>query len=146
MRHFFHRIHEWATRNPALRIEDPVLGELVINESSWQCSVDTRNGPIMLSVGGRYEPDERPLRTARETVQQIDSFIDRVADYLKRESQQEIWQPFSDEINSLAISDVNYWWPRKPNAGMIFFRGPDECKLWHCDIDGQRFSGLAFDS
>ncbi|MCA9027275.1 MAG: hypothetical protein KDA86_18850 [Planctomycetaceae bacterium] len=146
MQNLFHRIHEWATRKPVGRFDDPVLGELVLNESSWQCSVDTRVGLIIMSVGGHNQPDERILDTARETVRHIDKFINRVADYLAWESKKEVWRPFADEINSLVIADVNYWWPRDPGAGMIFFKGPDECKLWHCDIDGSRFCGLTFDS
>jgi hypothetical protein len=100
----------------------------------------------VLIVGGRYEPDKQLLGNAHETFQHIDAFIDRVAAYLKMEAEQKMWQYFADEINALTISDINYWWPRKPNAGMIFFRGPDDCKVWHCDIDGSRFFGLAFDS
>ncbi len=146
MRNFFHCIHEWATRKPVSRYVDPMLGELVINESCWQCSIDTTGGHITLSIGGRNDPDEKLLETARETLQQIDNFVDRVSDYLSCESQEDTWRQFADEINSLTIADVNYWWPRKPETGMVFFRGPDECKLWHCDINGQQFSGLAFDS
>ncbi|MEZ6145199.1 MAG: hypothetical protein R3B91_07145 [Planctomycetaceae bacterium] len=95
MQNLFHRIHEWATRKPVGRFDDPVLGELVLNESSWQCSVDTRVGLIIMSVGGHNQPDERILDTARETVRHIDKFINRVADYLAWESKKEVWRPFA---------------------------------------------------
>lgn len=142
----FRRLHEWATRRPVARLEDPVLGELVLYDSSWECRVETRTGPFTLSVGGRYEPDERLLETARETVLSVDNFVDRVAEYLASESRQENWQPFADEMKQLTVSEVSYSWPRNPDAGMIFFQGPDDCKLWHCDVEGARFSGLVFDS
>jgi hypothetical protein len=146
-RRLLHRIHEWATRNPVCRINDPILGELVINESSWwECMVLSKDGTIVLNVGGRYEPDEKLIETARETFMNIDMFIDKVTAYLKIESEQKLWGMHAQEINTLKIRDINYWWPRKPNAGMVFFNGPDEYKLWHCDIDGPRLYGLAFDS
>lgn len=76
----------------------------------------------------------------------IDEFIDQVGEYLKVESQPAAWRQFADEIDSLTIQDVNYWWPKKPRAGMVFFNGPDEFRLWHRDIDANRLFGLAFDS
>ena len=53
MRNILHRIHEWATRVPVARFHDSVLGELVLNESAWECSLPTNDGPITLMVGGR---------------------------------------------------------------------------------------------
>ena len=146
MRKLVQRFHEWATREPILAVDDAVLGELVYNENSWQCRVDSRAGRIVISIGGRYEPDQRILETGRETFQQIDRFIDRASDYLASETQRKCWQPFVGEIKSLRITDINYWWPHQPEAGMIYFAGPDECRLWHCDVDGANFSGLAFDT
>lgn len=146
MRLLLHRILEWATRDRVARFCDPVLGELVINETWWECTVVSKRGPITLGVGGRYEPDEQLIETARRTCQHIDEFVDSVAAYLRHESEQPIWRRFAAEVRVQAIKDVYYWWPRKPAAGMIFFTGPDQCRLWHCDIDDGRLCGLAFDS
>lgn len=123
-----------------------MLGELILHDSSWECCVESKAGPVTLSIGGRYEPDEQLLKAARETARSIDEFVDRVDEYLASESQQENWQQFADEVQQLAIAEVSYSWPRNPEAGMIFFQGPDDCRLWHCDIEGPRLSGLVFDT
>ena len=146
MRGWFHRLHEWATREPVARVDDPVLGELVMQDSAWECTVSSASGPIILRVGGRYEPDPGLIETARSTCREIDCFIDRVTSYLRHEAQQAAWSQFAAELTSLTVHDINYWWPRQPHAGMVFFAGPDACRLWHCDIDGESFSGLAFDT
>lgn len=143
---WFRRLHEWATRNPVARINDPILGELVISDLSWECSVPSRVGPIILRVGGRYEPDPTLIETARRTFSRIDDFVDHVTHFLKTEAQNKAWSQFVDEINSLTIRDINFWWPKKPKAGMVFFAAPDECKLWHCDVNDDRCFGLTFDS
>ena len=140
------RIHEWATRNPVMRVDDPVLGELNYSESSWECRLNAAVGPIVLRIGGRYEPDPQLIATARDTAHRIEQIYSDAKAYLKTESEQPHWTPFADEINSLRIQDISYWWPKKPKSGMIFFEGPDECRLWHCDIDDGRLFGLVFDS
>jgi hypothetical protein len=38
------------------------------------------------------------------------------------------------------------FWPHRPNDGMIFFDGPDECRCWRCDLIGRVPVGLGFDS
>ena len=146
MPHWLHWLQEWLTRDPVSQFNDPILGEIMLNESAWECAVNSPSGRITLRVGGRYEPDEALLESARQTFHNLPRFIDRVTDYLREESEHETWQEFAEEISALRINDVNYWWPRKPQVGMIFFKGPDECKIWHCDIDGSRLFGLAFDS
>lgn len=145
-KHLFHRIHEWATRDKVCCLSDPVLGELVLNDSSWECTVESNAGSIVVRVGGRYEPDEGLIATARQTYAKIDDFVLTVNNYLSAEAQADVWKPFANELLELSIADINYWWPEKPSAAMIFFRGTDECKLWHCDIDGEQLFGLTFDS
>ena len=143
---WLHRLREWATRNPVSRVDDPVLGKLLINESYWECTVTSQSGPIVLGIGGRYEPDPALIETARATLSSIDAFVDSVTEYLQTESHQAAWEPLADEIRALTIHDINYWWPKRPRSGMICFNCPDECGLWRCDVDEGSFSGLTFDS
>jgi hypothetical protein len=42
--HWLTRIHEWAARDRVTRFVDPILGELVINETWWECRVGTPIG------------------------------------------------------------------------------------------------------
>ena len=139
------RLHEWATRRPVYRVDDPVLGELVINETYWECTIAAESGPIVLGVGGRYEPDTALIESARNTFLRIDEFVGEVKAHLKAESEKG-WEPASEELNSLTISSVGYYWPKQPNSGLIFFDGPDECKAWRCEINGEQISGLTFDT
>ena len=44
LRRFYQTIHEWITRVPIERQCDPVLGELVIEESWWECTVSVKAG------------------------------------------------------------------------------------------------------
>lgn len=105
---WLHRLHEWATRNPVSRVDDPVLGQLLLNESYWECKVTSQSGPIVLGIGGRYEPDPALIETARATYSSIDAFVDRGMEYLQAESHQAAWEPLANEILSLTIRDINY--------------------------------------
>lgn len=143
---WLHSLHEWATRNPVSQFNDSILGQLLIEDSWWERQVDSSSGPVVLRVGGRYEPDAALLATARTTFGRIDTFLAEVHEFLQAEAERPAQRKFAEEIRSLRVHDIAYWWPKTPQAGMIFFEGPDELKLWHCDIDSNRLSGLVFDS
>ena len=53
---------------------------------------------------------------------------------------------YADEIRQLAIQDVCLFWPDRPDDGMIYFKGPDEFKVWRCDYVARKPQGLGFDS
>src|SRR5690349_14466292 len=131
MHQWLERLREWATRDKVTHYHDPCLGELLINETCWECTVASKSGPIILRVGGRYEPEPVVLTNAGATFERIDEFVGEVEAYLAIEAQNSLWRQFCDEIRSLRIHDVSFWWPRNPDSGMIFFDGPDECRLWH---------------
>ena len=149
MRKWLSRLHEWATRDRVGQFHDPVLGELLLDETDWGTTIESPTGPITIWVGGRYEPDERVLETARETVENRDEFLAGVRAFLHAESEKfntPKLRPLMDEVRALKVHDVNYWWPKHPRSGMIFFDGPDECRLWHCDIQDGELSSLVFDT
>ncbi len=147
------RLHEWATRDPVARFNDPVLGEFIICDTGWERTIDGPVGPIVLEVGGRYEPDPAILETARATAGRINEFNEEVKVFIKREIEAvpekvtgEEMELYREEVSALQITNISYWWPKRPTSGMIFFKGPDECKQWRCDIDNGELCNLNFDS
>jgi len=136
------RLHEWATRDPVSRFDDPKLGELIICDTGRECSIEGPDGPILLEVGGRYEPDPAILETARATAGRIDEFTEEVKTFLQRQTEavsEKVSGPalemYRAEASALRMKSISSWWPKRPMSGMIFFEGPDECKQWRCDID-----------
>jgi len=135
-----------TARDRVERFHDPVLGELVLTDLQWECTVTHQAGSIIFRIGGTHEPAPELVSAVCDIVNDIEAFTRRVTDYLRSEADQSRYAGEADEISSLKIQDVNFWWPDKPTAGMIFFEGPDEFRGWHCDIDGSRLYGLTFDS
>jgi hypothetical protein len=140
------RLKEWATRDPVERVDDEQLGQLVLNERGWEARVTFDGRPIGFEIGGRYEPDPVLVARAREIHASFDRFTARVAAFLETEAARDEWAPFADEIRALAIRDICLFWHTRPDDGMIFFDGPDECLCWRCDLIGQSPTGLGFDS
>jgi hypothetical protein len=140
------RLKEWATRDPVGRVDDEQLGPLVLNEGCWEAQVTPEGSSIRFRIGGRFAPDPVLITRARDILSSFDQFAVEVAGFLASEAAREEWSPFADEIRALAIRDLCLFWPHRPDDGMIFFGGPDECRCWRCDLIGRVPSGLGFDS
>jgi hypothetical protein len=41
---------------------------------------------------------------------------------------------------------VCLFWPERPNDGMLYFKGPDETRVWRSDYRNRLAEGLGFDS
>ena len=54
-------------------------------------------------------------------------------------------RPFVEEISRLEIEDVSLWRASTPASGMIYFKGPDQFRLWRCDYVEGKPRGLGFD-
>jgi hypothetical protein len=54
-------------------------------------------------------------------------------------------RPFAEEISQLEIEDVSLPRPATPTSGMIYFKGPDQYRLWRCDYVDCRPKFLGFD-
>jgi hypothetical protein len=146
---WFGKLRDAATRNPVMQVDDAELGALEYNESWWESSIPSKEGTIKLCVGGRYEPDPALIEMARATAKRIDMFIDEVKAHCSNEAGHNDFRTMpgvAEEIASLRISDIHYVWPKTPAHGMIYFNGPDELKIWHCDIEDGKLLGLTFDS
>lgn len=146
MLRIFRQIGLWLTRDPVLHFRDEHLGEMTFQESWWECTLDGPDGDITLAVGGHNEPDPMLLERGRTIQEDLDSFLNRLQAYLAEESQTQFGKQCAEEIMSLKVSSINILSPSKPKLGMVYFDGPDELRLWHCDIDSDRFWGLTFDT
>lgn len=152
MRAFLHRIHEWATRSPVDRYEDPVLGEFIVCDMGWEITVEGPDGPITLAVGGRYEPDEALLGRLRAIAGDLEGFTKRVKAFVEDQGRyvaetlsEDDARAYQGELRALKIESITCVWPKSPTLIMIYFSGPDECKCWRCDQIGEEFSNLVFD-
>jgi hypothetical protein len=144
------RLKEWATRDALGRVDDEQLGPLILNDGGadgcWVARVTAQGRPVCFEIGGRYEPDAALIERARDILKSFDRFAGEVAAFLASEAAQQEWEPFAAEIRALAIRDIGLFWPERPDEGMIFFDGPDECRCWRCDLIGRVPMGLGFDS
>lgn len=144
------RLKEWATRNPIGQVDDAQLGPLVLNDGGadgcWVAHATADELPVRFEIGGRFEPDPALMARARDILVSFDRFAAVVAAFLAEEASRKEWEPFAAEIRALKIQDICLFWPRRPDDGMIFFDGPNECRCWRCDLVGRVPAGLSFDS
>jgi hypothetical protein len=109
------RLREWATQNPVGRVDDPLLGPLVLNDSWWEAQVVVNGVPFCVQIGGRNEPDAELVARARHLVASFDQFAARVSTFLATEADQPEWFGFNDEIRALVIREVCLFWPNRPD-------------------------------
>jgi hypothetical protein len=144
------RLMGGASRVQIGQVEDPQLGPLILNDGGtdgcWVGRVTFQGRPVKFEIGGNTEPDTALVARAREIFESFDRFNREVMSFLDHEAAQKEWEPAANEIRSLTISDVCLFWPDRPDDGMIFFDGPDECRCWRCDLIGRAPVGLGFDS
>jgi hypothetical protein len=125
--------------------QDSVLGPLRLAEEDWwEATVATPNGDVGFKIGGKFEPDAALLAHARDIVHGFTEFEQMVARFLEEEAAHNT--RMAAEIRQLAIEDVNLWWPKRPNDGMIYFKGPDPYRVWRCDYVLRKPRHLGFDS
>ncbi|MGL6074418.1 MAG: hypothetical protein ACRC8S_09690 [Fimbriiglobus sp.] len=142
---WFSRFRDWATQNPAGRVDDLLLGPLVLNDSWWEAQVVANGLPVCLQIGGRNEPDAELVARARHLVAGLDEFAARVSGFLAAEADQPEWFGFTDEIRALVIREICLFWPNRPDEGMVFFEGSG-WRCWRCDLIRLEPTSLAYDS
>jgi len=125
-------------------LQDPVLRTLRFAEKAWwEADVAVQNRNLRFKIGGDSEPDEVLILHARDIVRSIDDFDKMIAEFLADAA---VRMPgCADEIRQLVIEDVMLCWPKRPNDGMIYFKGPNNYRLWRCDYAGRKPQGLGFD-
>jgi hypothetical protein len=124
----------------------PILGLLEFDPEEEAWVVTTAVGPdqVRVLIGGDREPDPQLVDSAARLVSDSESFVKNISRFL--EQQAEARPESSREIRGLRVAAVCFYWPDRRNTAMVFFAGPHESKVWHCDyLDGNP-SSLAFDS
>ena len=127
-------------RNPTAdwprSVSDPVLGELRLDDDAqWQGRTTVGGRSIAFTIGGRGRPDARLIAHAHDIVRSLPEFEQSVTAFLADEARKvKHLAEVADEIRQLAIEDVCLFWPDRPDDGMIYFKGPDEFRLWRCDL------------
>lgn len=126
-------------------INDPALGRLVLNDEVdwWEAKVQKDGDTVGFGIGGRQTPDPALIRHAVDILNDYSHFKAMVADFLKAETVH--FKEYEEEIERLTIDDVCLCWPERPNDGMIYFNGPDDCRVWRCDYVSRKPKGLGFD-
>jgi hypothetical protein len=141
------RLLEWATREAVGRVDDELLGPLVLNdggtEGCWVARVVAHGRPICFEIAGRYEPAPKLVNHARDIFLGFDTFVAEIEGFLEAEAAR--MEPCAAEIRALAIRDITLFWPDRPDDGMIFFDGGNDCRCWRCELVGRAPIGLTFD-
>ena len=144
----FDKLKTVAPPTPIASLGHPILGELVYDDEveAWRVSVNTPAGPLPFLLYGDSEPGAAVLEKAKEMVRSSAMFLERVAAFLQAEAR--VQKASAGEIQQLELQDVSLF-PAKgsgPVTGMVYFKGPDEYRVWRCDFDGDRLHHLGFDS
>jgi hypothetical protein len=134
-------------RQPVAVVEHPTLGRLDYDRESevWRQAVQSGALSFRLSVGGEGEPDPQLLQAALRVKADLPSIISALSGFLAEQAQAAEMVQLADEIRALIVEEVGVWWPKEPDSVMIWFKGPSEDRVWHCDYRSGRLSGLAFD-
>jgi hypothetical protein len=146
---FIKRIFSVPKANGRRSVFDSVLGELRLSQNAtwWEGSTTVGSRSIGFKIGGEDEPDAKLIAHAHDIVRSLPEFEQLVSAFLAEEARAvKHLTRFTDEIRQLTIEDVCLFWPHRPDDGMIYFKGPDEFRVWRCDYVARKPRGLGFDS
>lgn len=127
---------------------DSVLGALrwSKDDEMWEAQAKVGDDSIGFFIAGDASPSPALVSHARDIVAKLADFKRMVASFLEDEVKQEKGLGhYAGEIGKLAIEHVCLMWPDRPDDGMIYFAGPDDCRCWRCDYVGRKPKGLGFD-
>lgn len=124
-------------------VQDPLLGELKLNEDSswWDARTDADGERINFQIGGKYEPDPGLIAHARTILANYGAFLRNVKEGLEREKIK--FKGYEKEIDELKIETISFLWPARQNDGIIFFEKV-EGRLWRMDYISRKPQGLGF--
>lgn len=129
---------------PTQEHHDTVLGTLRETEEGWwEGSVAIAGRTLGFKIGGHAGPDALLIEHARSIVRSFAEFDKMVSEFLVSEAKR--MPGAADEIRQLVIEDVMLCWPERPDDGMIYFKGPDEYRVWRCGYVGRKPRSLGFD-
>jgi hypothetical protein len=126
-------------------VSDPVLGELLLSSDGdwWEGSILIDGSHLQFQLGGDREPSLDLISHAQDIVREYSSFSRTVCEFLEAEAASQL--SFADEIRQLTLESVCLFWAGRPNDGMLYFKGPDEYRVWRCDYINRKPQGLGYD-
>ena len=128
----------------AREFHDDLLGALQLAEEDWwEAIVRVEDRRLAFKIGGDSEPDVALMEHAHDIVRSFAQFDRMVSEFLVSEGEK--MPRASDEIRQLIIEDVMLCWPKRPDDGIIYFKGPDKYRVWRCDYSGRKPQGLGYD-
>ena len=132
-------------RQPINEVLHPTLGTLSYDAEAehWVATAVVGGHQFRVSVGGEFEPDPALLTRAAVLQTELAALFGNLVAFLDRAATD--MPHLAGEIHALKVADVAVWWPKQPDAVMIWFSGPSSERIWHCDYSNGSLSGLAFD-
>lgn len=123
----------------------PELGKLILNDEvdCWEVKVQKDGDTFEFGIEGEQTPDPALIQHAMDILNDYPRFKDMVNEFLQSETRN--LKHFEQEIKQLTIDQVFLCRPDRPNDGMIYFKGPDEFRLWRCDYVSRKPKDLGFD-
>src|SRR5687768_14860048 len=96
---------------------DPILGTLRLSDDRdcWHATVTVGDKTVGFIIGGEAEPDAALAAHASDIVRDFPAFERRVSDFLAEEARENATA--AEEIGQLAIEEVMFSWPLRPNDG-----------------------------
>ena len=114
-------------------------------ETGWTVRVSKGVDSFEFTIGGANRPDARLLSHAHDILSDFESFKKVVRECIESESR-DYPEDIKAELAALEIDNISLAWPKRPDDGMIFFRGYDEdFGLWRCDYIARKPVGLGCD-
>jgi hypothetical protein len=132
-------------RQPVQQAEHPILGTLSYDpeSESWGKRITFADQQLRLSVSGEFEPDLALLEQAASLQAELPALVAKLPAFLEHEAVQA--PEFAMEIRSLKLEDIAVWWPKQPEAVMIWFKGPSQERMWHCSYTSGELNALVYD-
>ncbi|MEI9896028.1 MAG: hypothetical protein WDN28_19700 [Chthoniobacter sp.] len=126
-------------------VSDSVLGELLLSDDDdyWESTVAIDGKPLQFQLSGDPQPSPAVLSHAHDIVRDFADFSRTMSEFL--ESEAERCGGAAHEIRQLVLESVCLCWPQRPDDGMLYFKGPDEYRLWRCNYINRKPQGLGFD-
>jgi hypothetical protein len=146
---FIKRIFSDRTADWPRSVTDSVLGELRLSDDAewWEGRITIGSRTVGFQIGGEGKPDTRLIAHAHDIVRSLPEFEHSVLTFLADEARTaKHLARFAEEIRQLTLESVCLFWPDRPDDGMIYFKGPDEFRVWRCDYVARKPQGLGFDS
>jgi hypothetical protein len=130
---------------PRTEVHHPGLGLLRYDgeTKAWGKGVVTADHDVRLSVTGEETPHPELLERLIQVQSELPGLLLRIQSFLEGAAAE--MPALANEIHSLRVEEIGFWWLRQPDSAMVFFKGLSEDRVWHCVYRAGELSGLAFD-